>query len=76
MSLVQNEKTKLSATAISNVGLALIIAGVVAPLVASSFGGAGAPPANALTIAISVVWLIVGVALHISGRQLLQRLRP
>ena len=76
MNLIENERTKLSATAINNLALAFAVAGFVAPLVASSFGSSSAPVASAVTVAVSVTWLVAAAALHIAARWLLRRLRP
>ena len=55
MSLVHNERTKLTATAVSNLGLAVIVAGFVAPIVSWSFGLATAPAATRITAAASLI---------------------
>lgn len=75
-SLIRNERTKLTATAVSNLGLAVIVAGFVAPLISWSFGLATAPAATGLTVAFSVVWMATGLILHVGGRWLLRYLRP
>ena len=41
MSLIHNERTKLLATTANNVGTATIVAGVVTPLIAATYGLAG-----------------------------------
>ncbi len=57
MSLVGNERTKLTATAVSNLGLAIGVAGFVAPIVALSFGLTSAPLADGVTLVVSFAWL-------------------
>lgn len=52
MSLIENERTKLLATALNNVGVATIITGVVAPTVATLYG---APAAGA-----GQWWVLIG----------------
>jgi hypothetical protein len=41
LSLIHNERTKLLATTANNVGTATIVAGVVTPLIAATYGLAG-----------------------------------
>lgn len=76
MSPIENERTKLTATAINNLALAFAVAGFVAPLVGYSFGLSSAPPASAGTIVVSFVWLTAAIVLHIAARRFLRNLRP
>lgn len=75
MSLIENERTKLLAATLNNVGIATIITGVVAPTVASFYG---ATPTNKdyWWFAIAVVWLLAGVGLHVVAQLILGRLKP
>ena len=74
MSLVYNEQTKLTATALNNVAVALIVAGFVAPVVGF---------ANSLefrlgvasTTTFTAIWLATGLILHVTARLIL-RLKP
>lgn len=75
MSLVHNERTKYLATLVNTVAAATIAAGVIAPLVAFTFGVPG-PFSGGFAIAVSVVWLSTGAALHYAVRIILGRLRP
>jgi Mg/Co/Ni transporter MgtE len=72
MSLIRNERTKLSATALNSVGIASIAAGFITPLAAVTFGvpgaGAGGP---LITTFAALAWLIVGLVLHWLARRLL-----
>ncbi|MFL5074744.1 MAG: hypothetical protein ACJ8DS_05780 [Microvirga sp.] len=61
MSLIHNERTKLLATTANNVGTATIVAGVVTPLIAATYGLAGSGM-GLFTLLVSVGWLSVGVA--------------
>ena len=63
MSLIHNERTKLLATTANNVGTATIVAGVVTPLTAATYGLAGSGM-GLFTLLVSVGWLSVGVGLH------------
>ena len=76
MSLIRNERTKLTATAVSNFGLAVIVAGFVAPLVSLSFSLTTAPQASIGTILVSIVWMATGLLLHLGARWVLRYLQP
>jgi len=75
MSLIHNERTKYLATLLNTVAAATIVAGVIAPVIAFTYGVPG-PIADWLTVAISLVWLLTGAALHYAVRVILGRLRP
>lgn len=74
MSLIRNERLKLTATFLNGVAVATIAAGAIAPLAALSYGipGAAAGPTVAF---VGLGWLVGGIALHLVGRWLLRRLR-
>lgn len=74
MSPIENERTKLTATAINNLALAFAVAGFVAPLVGYSFGLASAPPVGFTTMLVSLIWLTVAIALHLLARIVLRSL--
>jgi hypothetical protein len=68
VSLVHNERTKLSATYLNGVAIAVMAVGGVGPIVSVLNGGA----APALGIAaISVICLTGSIALHFLARRLL-----
>lgn len=76
MSLVTNERIKLTAALLNTVAGFALAAGGVAPLVASSFGlNAASPLGAAALVAIIAIWLVVGVAFHLGARYILGRLR-
>jgi hypothetical protein len=76
MSLVQNERTKLTANWLNALAAGIVITGVVAPLVASIYGVAGPSQAGYVVIAVlSLIWFAVGTALHFVARRMLARLR-
>lgn len=75
MSLIHNERTKYLATFVNTVAAGTIIAGVVAPLIPFTFGMPG-PISGGFAIAVSLVWLLVGAALHAMVRIILGRLQP
>lgn len=75
MSLIHNERVKYLATLLNTVAAATIVAGVVAPVVAFTYGAPG-PIGGGFAIAISLVWLLTGAGLHYAVRIILGRLRP
>ena len=78
MSLVSNERIKLSASDQNKAAGGLFTAGVVAPLVAVVFGITGsANSANALTRVVGItIFLRASGALHIAARRVLTGLKP
>jgi hypothetical protein len=77
MSLIHNERWKLTATWVNAVGVGIVIAGSVTPIVALAYGlRAGPQPIGAGTIIVlTLVWILIGLALHLMARALLGRLR-
>jgi hypothetical protein len=75
LSLIRNEQTKLTATALNNVAVAFVIAGFVGPAVALGYGS-NAVPQGAITIFVSIVWLFVGFILHSIAKLILRGLEP
>lgn len=73
MSLIHNEQTKLTATALNNVAVAFLIAGIVAPLV--THAQQPVPPSG-WAILLSLAWLLSGFILHVVARLTLRRLKP
>lgn len=75
MSLIHNEQTKLTATALNNVAVAFVIAGFVGPMVAVGYGSE-AMARDAVAIVVSVIWLLVGFILHSIAKLILRDLKP
>jgi hypothetical protein len=76
MSLIHNERTKLSAAALNGIAMAAVVAGFVTPLAAVSFGVPGPFGRGvALTLALSLLWLLTGFGLHLLARLLLGGLK-
>lgn len=73
MSLVQNERTKLLATALNNVAVATVVTALIAPA-ATFLYGAGAPGRGGWWIAIGLAWLAGGIILHLAAQWVLGRL--
>ena len=74
MSLIENERTKLLAIALNNVGVATIITGVIAPAAAVLYGN-GAILSGIRALAIGAVWLLAGIGLHLLAQVALGRLK-
>ena len=72
--MIENEQTKLTATWLNGISIAVFAVGGLAPLLSSVYAGNEAP--------IEVIGLIVAVcfvgsgALHILARHQLRRLKP
>ena len=78
MSLIHNERTKLSATLLNTIAATFVAAGVVAPLVAVYYGFGGPSPGmrpGLLLLGIAT-WLLTALGLHIAARRVLGSLKP
>jgi len=75
MSLIENERTKLLATACNNAGVATIVTGLVTPAVATLYG-AGTAIQSPWWPFIGIAWLTAGLGLHVIGQVILGRLKP
>jgi hypothetical protein len=77
MSLVHNERIKLTAAAIDRVSTAMFVVGFLGPLASSIFG----PPSTAIAfhgivdIIEGAFWLLIGALLHLTARRLLSGLK-
>ena len=72
MSLISNERTKLTASLLATAAGFSLTAGSIAPLIAMSYGVTAAPVVSAGTLLLIVaVWFIVGVGLHMAARRVL-----
>jgi VIT1/CCC1 family predicted Fe2+/Mn2+ transporter len=76
MNLVHNERTKLTATWVNAVAVAVVATGAIAPVAAVAFG---LPTLGTISTgflpSITAAWLLLGITLHISARVVLRRLR-
>jgi hypothetical protein len=77
MSLVHNERIKLTAAAIDRVSTAMFVVGFLGPLSASIFGSSSTSIAfhGMIDIVEGVFWLATGVVLHLSARRVLNGLK-
>lgn len=73
MSKIADERTKLTATLLNGIALAMVVAGGVAPLVALSYDlpGSASGPVVAL---VGFCWTAAGVGFHLAARWLLGRI--
>lgn len=74
MSLIENERTKLTATALNNVGVATFVTALVAPAVSFLYGAASGP--HGWWALIGLGWCAAGIILHFLARGILGRLQP
>ena len=75
MSLVENERLKLTAGYFNTGAAAIMVTGVVAPMVALSYGLSG-PAGGWQAFLISLIWLFWSGVIHLFARGLLKRLQP
>lgn len=77
MSLVENERAKLTANLLNAVASGIVITAVVAPVVAFYFGVTGSAQTSTLALILSeIIWIGIATALHLVARRSLQRLIP
>jgi hypothetical protein len=75
MHLIQNERTKLTATSINTLAAALIAAGGVAPIAAILYGLSMLPVSAARTFALAFACVGLGIGIHAIARISLGSLR-
>jgi hypothetical protein len=76
MSLVTNERIKLTAGLLNTVAGFSLTAGGIGPLIAWSFGLSAASPLHPLVLALIIaIWFVVGLGFHWGARYLLGTLR-
>lgn len=78
MSLIENERLKLTAGYLNTAAGACFAAGVVAPAVAVTFGYAASPaPVAPLTFLFGITtFFLASLSLHVAARFLLKGLKP
>jgi hypothetical protein len=72
--LVRNEQLKLTATASNNLAVASIVTGAIGPAVAATYGITA--PHGPFWSAFLILWLTMGMSLHITGRRILKGILP
>jgi hypothetical protein len=75
VTLIHNERIRYLATLLNTVATAIIVVGVVTPVIAHTFGVPG-PVGIKFEILESILLLFIGGILHYFVRVLLGRLRP
>ncbi|MBB3811355.1 hypothetical protein [Pseudochelatococcus contaminans] len=77
MTVIHNERTKLTAAALDRASTACLTVGALGPLVAVIYGlGVTAGLRDGIFVAVgSILWLFVAGALHIMARHHLGRMR-
>ena len=73
MTLIRNEQTKLTATYLNGIGIAVFAVGGLAPVFSSLYGDDGV---SNFLLAMSVVCFCASVGLHWLARIILGRLEP
>ena len=63
MSLISNERRKLSANALNGMAIATMAAGFIAPLVAVSYGVSTA--AGGYFVGTGLIWFFAAIVLHL-----------
>jgi len=76
MSLIENERTKLTATWLNNLAVASIVAGWLSPVAGMVYGLTNPPRDIVILISLSIAWLLAGLVLHLIARAHLGRLKP
>jgi len=70
--VIRNEKRKLAATALNNIAVATVAAGLLAPVIA--LGYQFSAPHGKFWIAFPVLWLVTAYGIHQLARRQLERL--
>ena len=73
MKTVHNERTRLLATALNNLGVAIWATAILAPT-ASLLYSTGDATIGVWWIGVAAIWFLLGVALHLLARAILGRL--
>ncbi len=71
--LIDNERVKLLATGLNNLGIATIVAGTIGPLIARSYGAATAS-GFVLHAVLALLYLLTGASLMTFARFVLREL--
>jgi hypothetical protein len=76
MSMIHNERTKLTANAFNTAATSCFTVGILAPLAAVFYNfGQTAVPVRTVTLGI-VTWLAAALIIHYNARLILGRLKP
>ena len=76
MSIIDNERTKITAAAFNTVATSCVTVGVLAPLSVALYNfGQNAVPVPTIALG-AAIWLAIGVLMHYNARYVLGRLVP
>lgn len=75
MSLVGNERAKLTATYVNGIALIIFGAGGFGPIISYAYGTGPAGASSFVIGSISFVCILVSIALHVVARRFLRALR-
>ena len=76
MSLIHNERVKLTAVCLNTLATTTVAAGVIAPVVAVVFGLPTTVAISPIAFLLAIVaWFLLGLALHLFARRMLGRLQ-
>ena len=75
MKTVHNERTKLLATALNNLGVAIWATAILAPSASLLYGTSNSTTSVWWYVSIATIWFLVGVTLHLLARAVLGRLQ-
>jgi hypothetical protein len=75
VSLVGNERVKLTATWLNTLATATVTVGTLAPLASAVYGIGPSPLNPAVLLAMVTIWSLAGLALHLGARYVLGWLR-
>ena len=75
MSLIHNERVKLTATWLNTLASATATVGVLAPLASIAYGLGPAPVRPVIFLASGAIWFLAALALHLGARRVLRRMQ-
>jgi len=76
VSLIDNERTKLTAAWLNGLATAAAAAGAIAPAAAAFYGVTSGPSAGLRLVLGMAIWIGAGLGLHLAARRVFGRLRP
>jgi hypothetical protein len=76
MSLVHNERVKLTATFLNTLASASVVAGGITSVIALLYGFGATNLSGWLVALFTAMWILVGAGLHMCARFLLGRMKP